>query len=125
MRMVLSALLGCTIACGGGGDTGTGTGSPPPGQNPGPPAPAPVATQAVDILGSDFNPENIVVPPSSQVTFTNSDGFAHNVTFDNTAVTSVASFTTGTRTVTMPATIATYAYRCTLHAGMTGTVKVQ
>ena len=57
--------------------------------------------------------------------FTNSDGIAHNVTFASTDVASVPNWTSGARTVSMPATTGTYSYTCTIHAGMNGTVKVQ
>ena len=121
MRLrLLLAMTTTMAACGGGG--GSDTTAPP--FTPSTPS-APIATSAVSLQGSQFNPENIVVPPSTVVTFTNNDGISHNVIFNNTGIASVNDWTTGNRTVTMPATTGTYSYTCTLHAGMSGTVKVQ
>jgi plastocyanin len=72
-----------------------------------------------------FTPAAIKVSPSATVNFTNSDGYNHNLIFDNAAITGSAAFSTGTKSVVMPATAGTYAYHCGLHAGMAGTVQVQ
>lgn len=84
-------------------------------------APAP----SVTLTGSQFVPPSIVVAPGATVDFTNLDGFSHNVTFADAGITSVPNFSSGTRAVTMPVAVGTYTYRCTLHAGMTGSVKVE
>jgi plastocyanin len=119
MRQLLSLTAAlAAFACGGGGSDNQIT-------NPPPPPPPPVATTSVTLQNLAFNPKAIKVSPSATVSFTNSDGIAHNVTFSSTAVTSVGNFSTGTKTVVMPATPGTYAYHCTIHAGMTGSVLVQ
>jgi plastocyanin len=84
-----------------------------------------VATTAVNMSGSAFNPPAIQVAPGATVTYTNQDGIDHNVTFSSTAVTSTGNFSSGSKTVVMPGTPGTYAYHCTIHAGMAGTVVVQ
>jgi plastocyanin len=114
--------LVAAAACGGGGGGSDKTPTSP--IIPSTPA-APVATTSVSLQNSQFNPENIVVVPSSVVTFRNEDGINHNVIFGNQAIASVDAWASGNRTVTMPATPGTYSYTCTLHAGMSGSVKVQ
>ena len=84
-----------------------------------------VATTSVDMKGRLFVPPDIKVAPGATVSFTNSDGFNHNVTFANTTITTVADFTTGTKTTVMPTTKGTYTFVCTRHAGMTGSVHVE
>lgn len=118
--MIAAVVLG---ACGGG--TPTGVNNPGGGGGGSGGGNTPVATNSVTLQGSAFVPQAIVVSPGATVTFTNADNFAHNVTFANNAITSVENFSSGSRSVTMPTAVATYDYRCTLHAGMTGTVKVQ
>lgn len=116
MRFPLLLALTALAACGGG------SGSTPTTPTP---TPTPTPTSSVSLQNTAFDPSAIVVSPSTVVTFTNNDGFAHNVTFDNQAIVSIADFATGSRTTTMPATAGTYSYHCTIHAGMHGTVKVQ
>jgi plastocyanin len=113
LPVVLIALAGC----GGGGSSNTTTG---PG-----PGPVPQVTTDVAMQNTSFTPPDIQVSPGATVTFTNRDGFNHNVTFSSNAVTSIGDYANGARTTTMPATPGTYAYHCTIHAGMGGTVKVQ
>jgi plastocyanin len=78
----------------------------------------------VNLTGSAFVPPTLSVSPGATVSFTNLDGFAHNVTFTNPAITSVSNFSSGTRTVVMPMASGSYGYQCTLHSGMTGTITV-
>ncbi len=77
------------------------------------------------MVGSTFSPADIQVSPGATVTFTNQDNFNHNATFTATNITSTGNFSSGAKSVVMPATAGTYAYRCTIHSGMQGTVKVQ
>lgn len=115
---LLPVVLIALAACGGGGSSSGTTTGPGPG-------PVPEITTNVAMQNTAFTPPDIQVSPSATVTFTNRDGFNHNVTFSNNALTSIGDFATGARTTTMPATPGTYAYHCTIHAGMVGTVKVQ
>ena len=122
MRSRLTLLpVAFLLACGGSSDSSTNP-TPNPGGGGGGGS---VATTAVDMKNSAFTPAAIKVAPSATVNFTNSDGITHNVTFTAAAITNVPNFDTGTKSVAMPAAVGTYAYRCTLHAGMSGTVQVQ
>lgn len=107
------AVMGCS-GSGYGGTTG-------PSNNPAPP----VMTQSVDLRNQTFSPGRIQVAPGATVEFTNDDGIAHNITFSSNAIMGAADFVIGKRTVVMPTAPGTYAYHCTIHAGMTGTITVQ
>jgi plastocyanin len=122
MRFPLSmiAALSLAAACGGGG----GSDTPVNPIIPSTPA-APVATTSVSLQNDTFNPRDILVSPSAVVTFTNNDHLAHNVIFASQNIASITDWTSGDRTATMPAAPGTYSYTCTIHAGMSGTVKVQ
>ena len=117
MRFRLVFALTTIAACGGGGSDSTPTVPITP--------PTPIATTSVGLQNSLFDPSAIVVSPSAVITFTNNDGISHNVIFSNQNIASITDWTSGTRTTTMPATPGTYSYTCTIHAGMSGTVKVQ
>ena len=114
-------LLPCAalLACGGGGSDATG-----PGAGGGGGGGTPVTTTAVTMQSDKFTPTAIRVAPSATVTWTNSDGYNHDVAFGGT-VGSIAAFTSGSKTLQMPAAAGTYSYSCNFHAGMTGTVTVQ
>jgi plastocyanin len=119
MQFRLLIALVVAAACGGGGsDSPTTPIIPSSPSNP-------IATTSVSMQNDTFNPSDIIVAPSAVVTFTNADGINHNVIFANQAITSLDTWASGARTVTMPATPGTYNYTCTIHAGMNGTIKVQ
>ena len=121
MRFRLVLALVAVAACGGGGGydrTPTSPITPTTPSNP-------IATTSVSLQSNLFNPADIVVPLSATVTFTNTDGINHNVTFASQAITSVPNWTSGDRTAKMPATPGTYTYTCTIHPGMNGSAKVQ
>jgi plastocyanin len=117
-RLLSFSLLVAMIGCGGGGG-GDATPTTPttPGQ--------PTATTSVAIQNFAFAPAAILVSPGATVTWTNNDNTNHNVTFSSASVTSATDFASGSKSVVMPTTVGTYAYSCTLHPGMNGTVKVQ
>ena len=86
-------------------------------------------TGAYDATGSgSFTPTTMTVAPGSTVSFTNNSGVAHNVVFNTPAQTppggDIGTISSGTQQRTFP-TAGTYAFHCTLHDGMTGTITVQ
>lgn len=123
-RAIATLLVPCIMtlaACGGGGtDGGGGTGIVNP-----PPSGGPVTSTSVSMSGSAFAPRNILVSPGATLTFTNNDGYDHNVAFTTGSVTPIDAFSSGSRTTVAPSVAGTYDYRCTIHAGMNGTVQVQ
>ena len=109
------------LACGGGSDsTGPSTTGGPGGSG----GSTPVATTAVEMQSNKFSPTAIRVAPGATVTWTNSDGVNHDVTFTGTVGT-IAAFSSGNRSLQMPGAAGTYNYSCTLHSGMNGSVTVQ
>ncbi len=120
MRYPLVFAFVAVTACGSGSSGGTPT-TPTVPRTPG----TPIVTTSVSLRNNLFDPVDIVVVPSATITFSNADGRDHDVTFANQTITSVLKWSTGDRTVAMPAATGTYAYTCTIHAGMNGTVKVQ
>ena len=117
-RLILVAIAANIAACGGSSTTTPTTPTPPVTTTP-------VSTASVSMLNVAFSPASIQVAAAAVVTFTNNDGFAHNVTFDNSAIGTTGNYNSGAKTLTMPAVAGTYPYKCTLHASMTGTVTVK
>ncbi len=123
MRSRMTFLVGCIVvssACGGSTTTSSTTTTTTTTTTTNP-----VVTTSVAMSGSSFSPQAIQVSPSAVVTFTNNDNTAHNVTFTQSGIANITDFSTGSKTTTMPTTPGDYNYRCTIHSGMTGTVKVQ
>jgi plastocyanin len=131
----LVALVSLAGACGGGGGGDAGSGSPTAPRTPGTPA-TPVASASVTMVSrpSDgysseehrFAPDEVTLRLGGTVTWTNDSGVQHNVTFAaaDGAPQDVGTLSTGSTTRTF-AKAGTFGYRCTNHAGMSGSVAVQ
>ena len=120
-RMIYAPLAAAILACGGSSDS-TGPGTTGGGGGGG----TPVATTAVSMRNRAFTPKAIKVAASATVTWTNADGEAHNVIFDGGDVPASGTVAAGENTaLAMPAAAGTYAYHCSFHAGMNGSVVVQ
>lgn len=115
---VLSVAL---IACGGSGSS-TPVDPPTP-----PPTVCTPGNGTVCLTKSNtFDPASMTVAVGSTVTWMNTTGVTHNVTFDTQGSPSnIPSFASGAQTATFP-TKGTFAYHCTIHgASMSGTITVQ
>ena len=123
-RLMILSLTAFLAACGGGSDS-TGPTTTTGGGGGGGGGSTPVATTAVEMKGFAFTPTAIKVASGATVTWTNSDGVLHNVTFDGAAVPASGNFSSGAKAMVMPTTAGVYTYKCTLHSGMTGSVTVQ
>lgn len=84
---------------------------------------APVAADHVNIASFAFGPAAITVKPGTTVTWTQQDEDQHTVTANDGSFTSspLITGTTYTHTFTAPGT---YAYHCSIHPFMHGTVVV-
>lgn len=86
--------------------------------------PDPVQDATVTLRASSFSPSHVAVFEGGTVTWNNTSGETHNVTFSSAgAPTNVANHSSGTNARDF-ATAGTFNYQCTLHAGMNGRVTV-
>ena len=112
MRQILFVLTLALVVAGCGDDnptqpsTGTGT-----------------AISMVNSGSSGFSPTTLTTTVGSTVVWTNRDSTAHTTT-SNSGLWNATVQPNGTFSQAFP-TAGTFPYRCTLHAGMTGTVIVQ
>jgi plastocyanin len=84
--------------------------------------PAP-AQAAVSMANTQFNPQNVEVRVGGVVTWTNNDAVAHNATGGSGLAT--GDMNQGQSRSHTFTTAGTFAYSCTLHAGMSGQVTVR
>ena len=108
--LLAGAAIASAYAC-GSDSTGPGGGG------------APVASNQVSIGNDFFSAASIVVPAGTTVTWTwNSGSTEHNVTFADATSGDRSGGASYSRQFIAPGT---FAYHCTLHPGMTGSVLVQ
>jgi plastocyanin len=98
------------------------TGSPVTFQATGEDNPAPPMQADVSVVDFAFNPSSSTIAAGGEVTWTWGGAVGHNVTFGTG--TNSATQTTGTFSRTF-ATAGSFAYECTIHAGMDGTIVVE
>jgi plastocyanin len=113
-----AAALGAMLACGGGGGYGT---------NPPSSSCTPSGTTVCMTPSNTFNPTQITIQHGGSVTWSNTTGVTHNVTFAPVtgAPADIGNFASGSQSAAFP-TAGTFAYHCTIHgASMSGTVVVQ
>jgi plastocyanin len=84
----------------------------------------PGRTAAVTIRDNSFSPQTVIIARGTAVRWTNSGAVAHTSVADGGAWSSGNIAPQGTFSHTFN-TLGTFAYRCTLHAGMTGTILVE
>jgi plastocyanin len=82
---------------------------------------ASAASHTVDIRNSAFNPSSTTIAPGDSVTWTNNDGLTHTVTGTGWGSGNLAAGATYTHQFN---TTGDFAYHCTIHSFMTGTVHV-
>lgn len=121
---VRRALMWCVIAaavaaCGGSDSTA-------PSPNPTPVVCTPGNGTVCMTKSNTFDPTSMTVAVGSTVTWMNTSGTSHNVTFDTPgSPANIPSFAAGAETTTFPSR-GTFAYHCTIHgARMSGTITVQ
>jgi plastocyanin len=127
--MVGAVLALSVFGCGGGGGTPS-QGAATPTQGAATPTSASQAVicdssgsgTAVAIADNTFSPSSATVAANGFVTWTNTDGTAHTVTFDSGPNCGNLS---GGETQTVQFTVAgTYPYHCAIHSSMHGSVVV-
>jgi plastocyanin len=80
-------------------------------------------TATVTLGASSFNPSSVDIAVNGTVTWNNTSTVEHNVTFAAPSIPDIPNHMSGSNQRTFPTT-GTFAYQCTIHAGMTGTVVV-
>ena len=88
-----------------------------------PPAASAGGSTAVEMKELAFNPTTLTVPTGSKVTWTNNDTTAHTVTFDDGSADS-GNLAVGSTFDHTFAAAGTFAYHCTIHSFMKGTLTV-
>ncbi|HSX48724.1 MAG TPA: cupredoxin family copper-binding protein [Candidatus Saccharimonadales bacterium] len=83
-----------------------------------------VATKSITISNFSFSPATITVKVGDKVTITNNDSAPHTVTADDGSFDSGTIQPGATGTVTL-SKAGTFAYHCSIHPSMKGTVVVQ
>jgi plastocyanin len=107
-----------------GGDDGGGDSSPSGMSEDAPnDAPAAEATDEVNVADFQFEPKAVEVDAGTELTWTNSDGFDHQVTVRDGGFESDA-FGEGESVSTTFDTAGEYEYFCGIHNSMTGTITV-
>jgi len=82
------------------------------------------ATRAVAISGFAFSPSSLTINVGDRVTWTNSDAVAHTATATGGAF-DTGDIGQGQSASVRFTTAGTYAYYCTPHPSMTGTIRVR
>ena len=127
LTLIVPAML-AIVACSGSGTTAPSAPQPsaPSGAASAAPSAAPsdATGSAVSIANFSFKPAVITVSVGTTVTWTNNDSAGHTVTADDGSFTSdtLGSGATFSRTF---ATAGTFAYHCSIHPSMKGTVTVR
>ena len=83
----------------------------------------PASSATVSIKNMAFNPVSLSISTGTTVTWVNNDTTAHTVTADDGSFNS-GTIATGAKFTWTFSTAGTFAYHCTLHTEMTGTVVV-
>lgn len=97
---------------------------PPVVTQPPPPPPSAPSAASVSASGLAFSPGSVVVAVGGSVTWTNNDAFQHDVTADGGAFQS-STLEKGDGFTASFASAGSFAYHCTIHPFMLGTVTVQ
>jgi plastocyanin len=110
-----------TAGCAGGSGAPASTSAPPPGSSSG------ISPSTGTITIKDFAyGEPLTVAAGARVTVTNMDSAAHTVTADEgSAFDTEVKGGGGTASFVAPTKPGTYAYHCTFHPGMHGTLVVK
>lgn len=107
----LLVLTGCSSSSSGSGGSSA--------------SPSAAGATKITIKDFAFHPATLTVHPGAKVTVTNEDTTAHTVTADTGKLFDTGHVAPGkTATFTAPGKAGTYAYMCTIHQFMTGTLKV-
>jgi plastocyanin len=123
VKTTLAAIAGCAVLAVAGCSKSTPTA--PASSAPVSSAPAgthPAAANSITIQNFSFTA--LTVKPGATITVTNKDPVDHTVTADSGDAFNVRVTAGATATFTAPTKAGTYAYHCTIHPGMHGSLVV-
>lgn len=125
--VVLVVALAALVGCGSGSGSssgGYGSSTPPAssGSSAGNTTPGATGGVAVAIKNFAFSPSKLTVKVGDKVTFTNNDSTTHTVTGDGFSSGDIAPGASWTNTFSKAGT---FAYHCSIHPTMTGSITVQ
>jgi plastocyanin len=121
--VVIATALGCSFAC--AGSYSAAPSSPTPSPTPDGASQAVTIPTGAEVLGDRaFAPDQVTIVPGTTVTWINTDSVAHTST-SNSSVWSSGSVAPGSRYSFTFETPGTFAYHCSIHPGMVGTVVVR
>jgi plastocyanin len=86
---------------------------------------APAGGGAIKLQNTAFSPKSTTVKVGQKITWTNEDGFDHNVTAESGATFKSKDFGKGGTFTFTPTKAGTIKYVCTIHPGMSATITVQ
>jgi plastocyanin len=117
---ILSILLGFLFmglftSCGKSGGYGSGYNNN---------TPPPASANSVSISNMTFSPSSLTVTVGTTVTWTNNDGMDHTVT-SATGIFDSGNLAAGGKFTHNFGTVGSFPYKCTIHAGMAGTIVVK
>lgn len=112
--VVATVLAGCSGSTPSSGSSGGGSGSGGSGGS--------AQSAAVEMSGFAFSPDSVDIAVGGTVTWTNKDSVTHTVKGDSWGSGDIAAGATYSNTFDKAGT---YAYHCSIHPSMTGTVVVK
>lgn len=117
-------VIGCSTSASGPSSSGAGSSAATPNASTSNTGTAPAGHAVVTIKDFSFSPATVTVPVGTRVVWQNKGKATHTVTFDDGSVTSpdIAPGASASHVFSSPGT---FAYHCSHHPQMKGTVIVQ
>jgi plastocyanin len=120
LLLITAVTAALVTGCGGGG----GGGGPSPAAAPSAGG-SPSTSSSISINDFKFSPRAIRVPASAQIKVTNNDSAPHTVTADDGRSFDSGTVNPGASTSFQAPAPGSYAYHCTIHPFMKGTLLVK
>lgn len=128
MRRAATFAVSLLLLAGCGGGEEDDAPSPPAAASPAAtsePSEASSQPTTVDIEDFDFKPKDITVSAGDEVTWVNADASNHNVVFDDDAQEGIPNLREDQEDSVTFKSAGSFAYVCSYHPGMEGTVVVE
>ena len=120
MRFAIPAILCLALA-----GSACGSSSSPSSPSPSNPATPSGGLVTVDIRNSSYQPNPVTVKVGTQINWHNSDNIDHTATSDSGMFDNFVNAMSAHGAPVTMTTAGTFAYHCTIHSNMRGTIVVQ